>query len=170
MAKNPTQNIVNLAIPDKINNINERLAQVENRFSDMGYNLSNIVQTEIKSNFRGPPQTETLLALHTAICIETIDPMKQGKVRFFSPLLHAPNTPTKALPWAYPISNQGGFDDSGCTWVPPAGSKLCILFESGNKNWAYYIGTTWDRDRSRGWNPVIVEEYERIHKIGRAHV
>lgn len=164
MTKNVSTNIVNLSILDKFENINQRLSQVESRFSDMGYNLKNIVQSEIKSDFRNPPQVEYLLALHTAICIDTIDPMKQGKVRFFSPLLHAPNTPTKALPWAYPISNQGGFDDSGCTWVPPAGSKLCILFESGNKSWAYYIGTTWDRDRSKGWTPVTVEEYEKIHR------
>ena len=95
--------------------------------------------------------------------METIDPWKQGRVRFFSPLLHNPDTPVKALPWAYPISNQGGFDDCGCTWVPPAGSKLCILFESGNRGWGFYIGTTWDRDRSKGWD-IPVPEYERIHR------
>lgn len=164
MSKKPTQNIVNLSLTDKLSNLNQRLAQVEERFADFGYNFKNIVQSEIKTSFRGPPQADSILAMHTAICIETIDPMKQGRVRFFSPLLHAPNTPTKALPWAYPISSQGGFDDCGCTWVPPAGTKLCLLFESGNRGWPYYIGTTWDRDRSKGWNPIAVEEYEKIHR------
>ena len=162
MAKLDT-NIVNLSMPDKIDNMNQRLAQVENRFSDMGYDLRNIVQSEIKTSWRIPAQAETITPLHTAICIETIDPWKQGRVRFFSPLLHDFNTSVKSLPWAWPISNQGGFDDCGCTWVPPSGSKLCILFEAGNRNWGYYIGTTWDRDRSKGWG-LTIPEYEEIHR------
>lgn len=156
-------NIVNLSMPEKIDVLNQRMAQMENRFSDMGYDIRNLVQSEIKSSWRIAPQAETIASLHTAICMETIDPWKQGRVRFFSPLLHDFNAYVKSLPWAWPISSQGGFDDCGCTWVPPAGSKLCILFESGNRNWGYYIGTTWDRDRSKGWG-LVVPEYEEIHR------
>lgn len=163
MVNNTNPNIVNLSIPDKISNINQRISQIEARFSDMGYNMRTMVQSEIKSSFRVLPQSESINSLHTAICMETIDPLKQGRVRFFSPLLHDFNAPVKSLPWAYPISNQGGFDDSGCTWVPPAGSKLCILFEAGNRSFAYYIGTTWDRDRGQGWG-LAIEEYEKIHR------
>lgn len=163
MVNNEPKNIVNLPLPDQLTNLAMRLRQVEEKFSDMGYDLRNLVQSEIKASWRIPPQAASILPLHTAICIETIDPWKQGRVRFFSPLLHIDKTPIKALPWAYPVSNQGGFDDSGCTWVPPAGSKLCILFEAGNRSWGYYIGTTWDRDRSKGWD-FVVEEYEKIHR------
>ena len=164
---NTDKNTSGLNLGDKIENILQRVLQIEGRFADMGYSFKNLVQTEVKSIAKAPAQFESIPSLHTAICIDTIDPWKQGRVRFFSPLLHGPDTPTKSLPWAYPISNQGGFDDSGCTWVPPAGSKLGILFESGNRNWGYYIGTTWDRDRSRGWYPITVEEYEKIHASHR---
>ena len=163
MAQNDSKSIVNLSIPEKFLNLNDRLSQMEQRFSDFGYSMSNIVQTEIKTYYDQPAQAQSVPYLHTAICVETIDPLKQGKVRFFSPLLHKRDTPVKALPWAYPISAQGGFDDCGCTWVPPAGSKLCLLFEGGNRDWAFYIGTTWDRDRSRGWD-ITVPEYEAIHR------
>lgn len=115
MANNESNNITNLPFPDKIENLAARLAQVEARFSDMGYNFKSMVQSELKTNYRIAPQAETMHSLHTAVCIETIDPWKQGRVRFFSPLLHDFQTPVKALPWAYPVSNQGGFDDSGCT-------------------------------------------------------
>jgi hypothetical protein len=157
------KDITNLPLPDKIDNINQRLNQIESRFSDMGYNFKNIIQSELKSNIKIAIQDQTINSLHTGICIETTDPLKQGRVRFFSPLLHDFGVYVKSLPWAFPISNQGGFDDCGCTWVPPAGSKLCILFESGNRSLAYYVGTTWDRDRTNGWG-ITIPEYEKIHR------
>jgi len=129
----------------------------------MGYTVVGLVKSEIKQDWKTPAQQETIYGMHTAICIETIDPWKQGRVRYFSPLQHMQEAPVKSLPWAYPISSQGGFDDCGCTWVPPAGSKLCLIFEAGNRQWPYYLGTTWDRDRTGGWN-YPVPEYEKIHR------
>lgn len=143
--------------------LEQRIAQVEERFSEMGYAVVGLVKSEIKQDWKAPAQQETIYGMHTAICIETIDPWKQGRVRYFSPLQHMQEAPVKSLPWAYPISSQGGFDDCGCTWVPPAGSKLCLIFEAGNRQWPYYLGTTWDRDRSGGWN-YPVPEYEKIHR------
>ncbi len=115
--------------------IEQRLAQVEERFSEMGYGIKGLVKSEIKASWKTPAQQETIYGMHTAICIETIDPWKQGRVRYFSPLQHMKDAAVKSLPWAYPISSQGGFDDCGCTWVPPAGSKLCLIFEAGNRQW-----------------------------------
>jgi hypothetical protein len=153
----------NASLPEKVLNLDDRLAQVEERFSELGYNMRTFVQSEIKTSWKIPAQTELLYGMQTAIVIETIDPWKQNRVRFFSPLQHNPETPVKALPWAYPISSQGGFDDCGCTWVPPAGSKLCLIYEAGNRQWPFYLGTTWDRDRSKGWT-YPVPEYEKIHR------
>jgi hypothetical protein len=149
-------------IPDILKMLDQRVAQVEERFSEMGYNVKRIVTSEIKSGWKVPAQQETIYGMHTAICVETIDPWKQGRVRFFSPLEHMKDPTIKSLPWAFPISNQGGFDDCGSTWVPPAGSKLCLIFEAGNRQWPYYLGTTWDRDRSKGWG-IPMPEYEKIH-------
>lgn len=166
MAQNITRN-PNLTLPDTLQIVEQRLAQIEERFSEMGYGLKSLVQSEISTNWHTPAQQETIYGMHTAICIDTIDIFKQGRVRYFSPLQHSPDSLVDSLPWAWPISSQGGFDDCGCTWVPPAGSKLCLIFEAGNRQWPYYLGTTWDRDRSEGWN-IPVPEYEKIHRGHRS--
>ncbi|NBT57205.1 hypothetical protein EBT16_00315 [bacterium] len=163
MAENTIRTSPNASIPENMQILEQRLAQVEERFSEMGYAVVGLVKSEIKSDWKVPAQQETIYGMHTAICIDTIDPWKQGRVRYFSPLQHMQEAAVKSLPWAYPISNQGGFDDCGCTWVPPAGSKLCLIFEAGNRQWPYYLGTTWDRDRTGGWN-YPVPEYEKIHR------
>lgn len=169
MANNIIRDLSNASIPDQLTSLEYRLAQVEERFSDMGYDVKSLVTSEIKTSWKVPAQQETIYGMHTAVCIETVDPWKQGRVRYFSPLQHSPKMSVKSLPWAYPISSQGGFDDSGCTWVPPAGSKLCLIFEAGNRQWPYYLGTTWDRERDKlGWgskeHPIPVPEYEKIHR------
>jgi hypothetical protein len=46
-------------------------------------------------------------------------------------LFQKPETQIDQLPWAHAVSSMGGFDDCGLTWVPPAGSKVVILFENG---------------------------------------
>jgi hypothetical protein len=153
----------NGSIPELVELLDERVAQIEERFSELGYDMKTIVQSEIKTRWKIPAQAETMYGMHTAIVIDTIDPWKQNRVRYFSPLQHNPSNPVKSLPWAYPISAQGGFDDCGCNWVPPAGSKLCLIFEAGNRQWPFYLGTTWDRSRARGWN-YPVPEYEKIHR------
>ena len=153
----------NISYFEKVDVVEQRLAQIEERFSEMGYGLKSMGQSQISTNWHTPAQEETIYGMHTAICVDTIDIYKQGRVRYFSPLQHTPNVKLESLPWAWPISSQGGFDDCGCTWVPPAGSKLCLIFEAGNRQWPYYLGTTWDRDRSEGWN-IAIEEYEKIHR------
>lgn len=126
--------------------------------------INNVMLEYMRLPWIVPEQVQMKYGMHTAICIDTIDPWKQGAVRFFSPLFHRPEQAQVVnLPWAFPISNQGGFDDCGCTWVPPAGSKLCLIFEEGNRQRAFYLGTTWDRSRKNGWG-VPVEEYEKIHR------
>lgn len=112
-------------------------------------------------------QKQSIYGVYPAICIDTIDIYKQNRVRYFSPQLHDPNTPYKSLPFAFPISTLGGFDDSGSTWVPPAGSTLMLLFEAGNRSVAYYLGTTWSRDRGPdGKNrfPIPIPEYANVYQ------
>ncbi len=101
-------------------------------------------------------QRNSYPGLHLAICIETRDPWKQNRVKYFSPILHLPKnnsdndketTKINQLDWAWPISAMGGFDDCGLSWVPPAGTTLCLLFQNGNAETAFYVGTTWHRNR-----------------------
>lgn len=155
------------SITDNVESLDSRLKVLENRFSELGYDMTSLVQSEYKKRWKIQPQAETHFGLFTAICCDTLDPWKQNRVRFFSPLFHKPDTPVKSLPWAYPISACGGFDDSGLSWVPPAGSTLCIVFENGSRQTPFYIGTTWHRDRGpdgqHNWG-YNIPEYYAIHE------
>lgn len=153
--------------PEKVETIDARLKVLENRFSELGYDMTGLVQSEYKKRWKIAPQAETFFGMFTALCVDTIDPWKQNRVRYFSPLIHKNDTPVKSLPYAYPVSAAGGFDDCGMNWVPPAGSTLCIVFENGSKETAYYMGTTWHRDRGpdgeHNWN-YNIDEYYKIHE------
>lgn len=156
-----------MSISDRLFEMESRLLEVENRFNELGYDTKQIVTTEFKNTFAIRKQREAMFALHTALVVDTIDPWKQNRVRFFSPFMHKPDVPIKSLPFANAVSSMGGFDDSGMTWVPPAGSTLCILFENGSRSTPFYIGTTWHRDRGpdgqHNWGYPI-EEYLEIHE------
>ena len=155
------------SIIDWVQGLDGRLRAVEDRFFEMGFDMKQIAQTEVKKRWKIQPQAETFFGLYTALCIDTLDVWKQGRVRFYSPLLNKPETQIKSLDWALPISAMGGFDDNGLNWVPPAGSTLILSFERGSRSTPFYHGTTWHRDRGPNgqhtWNYPI-EEYYKIHE------
>lgn len=144
-----------------------RVKAIEERFGNMTYDMRGVVQSELKDRMVVHQQSESQFGLYTALCVETIDIWKQNRIRFFCPAFHNPRRPIKELPWAYPVSSMGGFDDCGLSWVPPAGSTVCILFEAGQRSSPFYIGTTWHRDRGAsgqhnwGYN---IDEYYKIHE------
>ncbi len=149
-----------------VNELMQRISKLEERLYDMSFDMKTVAQTEVKKTYRIDPQANALIGIYNALCVDTVDPWKQGRVRFYSPLLNAADTDVTATSWAYPISSMGGFDDSGLTWVPPAGSMLCLIFEGGNRDSPYYLGTTWNRDRgpTGGFNfDYPVEEFYNIH-------
>ena len=152
---------------EQLNTLNQRLRTLENRFFELGVDMTAIVQSEYKKRWKILPQSQTLFGMFTALCVDTVDPLKQNKVRFYSPYFHRNNTDPESLDWAYAISSMGGFDDCGLSWVPPAGSTLCIIFEKGNRATPYYIGTTWHRDRGpdgqHNWG-YNIPEYYAIHE------
>lgn len=154
-------------MPLSLTELEDRLRKVEERFAQSGYQAKKIVHSELAKNYPLPPQAETFFGMFLGLCVDTIDPWKQNRVRYYNPLIHDPKTPIKALPWAFPISAMGGFDDSGLNWVPPAGSTLCMIFESGSRDAPYYIGTTWHRNRGpdgqHNWN-FPLQEYYAIHE------
>lgn len=147
--------------------LKKRITSLENRLGNINYEMKGIVKSELTGSSTVLDQSQAQFGMYTALCLETTDVWKQNRVRWFSPIFHNPKRPIKEFPWALPVSSMGGFDDCGLTWVPPAGSKLCILFENGNRTVAYYIGTTWDRDRSTNTNlkrwGIDVTEYEKVY-------
>src|SRR5271167_4510756 len=74
-------------------------------------------------------QMNAYKGIHLALCIDTRDPFKQNRVKYFSPVLHTPLegsglgmvggtgpsqvTKISQLEWAWPVSSMGGFDDTG---------------------------------------------------------
>jgi hypothetical protein len=159
-----------MSITNNLYQLDHRLKSIESRLGDTGYAMKSIVQSEITKSFQILPQNTTLFGMHTAMCIDTIDPWKQNRVRYFSPLLHLVDTPVDALPFAFPVSSMGGFDDCGLNWVPPAGSTLCMMFLNGNRHSAYYLGTAWNRDRGPDGENSFgypIKEYQDIHQDHR---
>src|ERR1019366_4480764 len=122
------------SLPDRIQQLENKLQRMEASLGNIPYTMRTVAQSEMQDRSRLLPQSELQYGMYTAICIDTVDVWKQNRVRFFCPLYHHPDIPIKALPWAFPISPFGGFDDCGLTWVPPAGSTLCLVFEGGSRN------------------------------------
>jgi hypothetical protein len=150
----------------KIADLEAKLSQLENYIKSLGLEKA-LKGGPKKQNVRLLKQKQSIYGVYPALCIDTIDVYKQNRIRYFSPQLHDPNSPYKSLPFAYPISTLGGFDDSGSSWVPPAGSTVMLLFEAGNRSVGYYLGTTWSRDRGPDGEhkfPIPIPEYQEVYE------
>lgn len=138
----------NTGLKGEVTELQNRIKALEQRFGDMGYSAQQLVKSEIQAAYSVESQSECLYGLQLGLCVSTIDPLKQNRVRFFHPALHNPDTPMKALPFADPVSaGFPGFDDCGVTWVPPAGTALALIFQNGHRESPFYFGSIWNRDR-----------------------
>ena len=137
-----------------------RLEVLEKLITEMGADL----QDTKKQHFKKKIQSVRMDYMHRALCVDTLDPWKENRVRFYHPILHEPETPIHSLPFARPVSSMGGFDDCGLSWVPPAGSTLILMFDNGSRDHPYYFGTTWHRDRGPGGQdfPIPIPEYQNV--------
>lgn len=153
-----------LATSKEVEDLKNRISTIESQMGGLRYDVRDVVRAEIVQNATVIDQSQMQYGLYTALCIDTVDIWKQNRIRFFSPLFHLPSMKIQELPWAHAISNMGGFDDCGMTWIPPAGSTVCILFENGSRSSPYYIGTTWHRNRGpdgkHTWGFNINEYYK----------
>ena len=153
--------------------IEKRLRKVEELLRDREYYSRHTINTELYHRYRMEMEDEPVYALTTALVIDTIDPYKQGQVRWYTPQFIEPGVALESCPWAYPISPFGGFDDCGVSWVPPAGSTIVLQFLNGDVNNAFYHGTIWNRtrgtkdQRQRLWG-IPVPEYDNVWEGHRA--
>lgn len=138
-----------------VQSLEERIHVLEQIVTNIGYDS----KASKKRRFASKRMSLALNYLTRALVVETIDPWKENRVRFYHPLLHHPKTPITHLPFASPVSPFGGFDDCGLTWVPPAGSTVVIFFEGGNRDAPFYLGTTWHRSRKRQF-PIPFREWQ----------
>jgi hypothetical protein len=145
-----------------MNKMQERIALLEAAISRVGINVGGTKRR------RFPPKRQTHMfnVMSKAVCIETIDPWKENRIRFYHPLVHHPHTPILSLPFARPISPFGGIDDSGVNWVPPAYSTVMIMYEMGHRDAPFYIGTTWQRDRGPNAQHIVYpsREYDAVYR------
>lgn len=146
--------------------LQERVYFLEGIVTKLGYEAKGTK----KKRFRTKKHASVLYGMSRALCVETVDPWTENRIRFYHPQLHNPKTPILSLPFAQPVSAMGGIDDSGLSWVPPAGSSVVIFFEGGVVDSAFYIGTTWHRNRGVGGKdfPVAFREWDiyRGHRKG----
>lgn len=157
-------NIENMNEGSFLANVHERLHALEEALTAIGYDA----KASKRRRFPSKRQEAVLRGITRAMCVETIDPWKQNRVRFYHPLLHDPKTKLLSLPFAMPVSAMGGFDDCGLNWVPPAGSTLMLFFEGGSRDAPFYIGTTWHRDRGPGGQELMQvypsREYQNVYQ------
>jgi len=141
-----------------------------------GLSFDKIMRRVFKHKTRWDKQNlMSFTGIHLALVVDSRDPWKQNRIRYFSPTLNtlaSPGTPTRgveleSLDWAHPISSMGGFDDCGLSWVPPPGSTVAIIFQHGSTNMAFYLGTTWQRykgpEGQENWG-YSIPEYEKIFR------
>ena len=150
---------------DKINKLEQRIAVLEQQLIDTVQDTKQVIVSALKKNWVTDVQNEAFHSTRIGLCVATDDPFAQGRIQFYLPGLVDKDTPVGGLPWAYPIADFGGFDDSGGFWVPPAGSAVALVFENGDKSSPYYIGTVWNRDRGEAphnWGYGI-PEFDKIH-------
>jgi len=119
--------------------LENRIIELEKYASDLKQNTEDLARMFGSTNMR--------YGVYSAIVISTFDVWKQNRIQYYTPFLDEATISTDSLPWAAPISSLGGFDDCGLSWVPPAGSKVFIVFENGLNGSAFYLGTTWTRFR-----------------------
>jgi hypothetical protein len=144
--------------------LKKKVDTIVNQMGGLNYDMRQVVRAEILSNSKVIDQSQMQYGLYTALCVDTLDIWKQNRIRFYSPLFQNPQMKVEQLPWANAVSAMGGFDDTGLTWVPPAGSTVVIMFENGSRSSPYYLGTTWHRDRGPSgqhtWGYNINEYYK----------
>lgn len=166
-------------LKEHLQTVYKLLDRHEKRLREMNFQENFKKLFKRKINFIS--QKNAFRGMHLALCIDTRDPLKQNRVRFFSPVLHtglkysqlanttgstgeSQVTKVEELDWAWPVSAMGGFDDCGLNWVPPPGSMLCLSFLHDDPNMVFYIGTTWYRDKGPiqhdNWNYHIQEYYK----------
>ena len=147
------------------------LTDLKSNIKKLGHVIKQLTKhVNTENSYTYNKQDQSLLSVYSCLCVSTVDYFKQNRIKFFSPILHQPSTNWKSLPYAFPISSMGGFDDSGMTWIPPAGSTVLVLFEAGVRRTPFYIGTTWSRTRGDDTNKngtsfnFPVPEFDEIYQ------
>lgn len=150
-----------------VESMEDRLAAMEEIMYEGRWDRQRIVRADSGRPYKTVLEPQTF-GLVQALCVDTVDPHHVNRIRFFHPTFDKPDSKIGALPFARPVSVLGGFDDCGSNWIPPAGSRVILLFEHGDRRAPYYIGTTWTVDRGPGQEfGHRIPEYDRLYRDNR---
>lgn len=133
----------------QINELQDKLFVIEKERGTIPKALSPFVsQTRAAARTFGRAWApQALYGVHMAVCVDTRDPWKAGRILVYCPIIHnvrnAYYLSESNLTWAMPCSSFGSLDEVGAVFVPPEGSTVLIMFEAGNRNSLFYIGATW---------------------------
>lgn len=140
--------------------------ELKSRFDDFGYQTKHIVESKIKRSFTIEAQSPALYYPIIGYCVSTLDPLSLNRVRVYHPLLSKPNAKISQLPFARTCANQGGHDDCGSCWVPPAGTSVVIVCENGDRFSPIVLGTVWQMNRGPQASkfPYPIDEFYSLWK------
>ena len=144
--------------------LEQRLKMMEEKLFQLESNAQRLIDSSVENKYAVTQQAQTLSAPIIGYCVDTIDPHKLQRIRFYSPFLHAPDTKIADLPFARFVSPLGGHDDCGTAWVPPAGSTVVIIHENGDRGSPLYLGTTYHANRGADGNsfPYPITEFQKL--------
>jgi hypothetical protein len=146
--------------------LSEAINELRDSIAELEFDSKNFVENAIKRSFKVEAQPQTLYAPLVGYCVSTLDPLSLNRVRVYHPLLSRADVAVKGLPFARNCTNQGGFDDAGGCWVPPAGSSVLIVCENGDRQMPIVLGTLWRKNRGPNGSsfPYPIQEFYSLWK------
>jgi hypothetical protein len=99
------------------------------------------IKDSLVSHDTSGPNALTRFGIYDAIVEYNADPLQLGRVVVRVPLVHKPEYGVTMLPWARPCSPFGGGPGYGSYMIPPVGSRVWVMFESGDELYPVWLGT-----------------------------
>jgi hypothetical protein len=133
----------------KLEELQEKIYTIERERGNIPRALSPFIKKQRAASrvFGKAWSPQALFGIHMAVCVDTRDPWKMGRILVYCPIIHnlrkTQVMSESTLHWAMPCSAFGSLDEVGSVFIPPEGSTVLILFEGGNRDSLFYIGCTW---------------------------
>ncbi|EWT07985.1 baseplate assembly protein [Intrasporangium chromatireducens Q5-1] len=81
------------------------------------------------------PESDRLYGKYRGICVDNVDPLRQGRIRIEVPEMSAMTSTSWAMP-CFPVAGI----QSGVFAVPPVGAGVWVEFEAGDPDYPIWVG------------------------------
>lgn len=75
----------------ELNRMKFRLSKLESQLSNVDYQMKSVVKAELVESSTVMQKSENRFGLYTALCVTTLDPWKQNRIRWFCPFFMIQN-------------------------------------------------------------------------------